>query len=309
MFEATEWKGSTVRGSRFFYFISQGFKYFKTNKYISLAAIGVLAACLFIVGNFWMIYLNVDINLRRLEEENQTVLFLDDSVEEEVFPEIEKQIVAIENVDTCVFVSKEEAFADYREAYAEEYEIYSELTESGINPLRNSFAVTMKDITLYQETVYQLSKIEGVARIRKQNQTTLDGIMTVAKTIYFVCYWIMGLLLVASLYIIMNTIKIARFTNQRQINIMKFVGATDWFIRWPFIVEGCIIGLLAALLAYLFVWYTYVNVMVKLGGTIAVLELQPFEQVSRQMLLMMCSCGLLVGVVGSAFSIRRYFDV
>lgn len=204
--------------------MSQGIKYFRTNKYISLAAVGVLAACLFIVGNFWLIYLNVDLNLQRLEEENQTVLFLDDSVGEEQFAQIEQSILAIGNVSACEFISKEQAFADYKEAYAEEYDLYSELDENGINPLRNSFSVTMENIELYEETVYQLSQIEGVARIRKQNQDTLDGMMTVAKSIYFVCYWIMGLLLIASLFIIMNTIKIARFTNRRQISIMKYVG-------------------------------------------------------------------------------------
>ncbi len=265
-----------MRGSNIFYFISQGIKYFRTNKYISLAAVGVLAACLFIVGNFWLIYLNVDLNLQRLEEENQTVLFLEDAVEEEQFAQIEQRILAINNVAACEFVSKEQAFSDYKAAYAEEYDLYSELDENGINPLRNSYTVTMKDIALYEETVYQLSQIEGVARIRKQNQDTLDGMMTVARSIYFVCYWIMGLLLIASLFIIMNTIKIARFTNRRQINIMKFVGATDWFIRWPFIFEGAIIGILAAIISHLFVWYTYANVMVKLGSTIKVLEILPF---------------------------------
>ena len=298
-----------MKGSNIFYFISQGIKYFRTNKYISLAAVGVLAACLFIVGNFWLIYLNVDLNLQRLEKENQTVLFLDDAVGEDQFAQIEQSILAIGNVSACEFISKEQAFADYKEAYAEEYDLYSELDENGINPLRNSFSVTMENIELYEETVYQLSQIEGVARIRKQNQDTLDGMMTVAKSIYFVCYWIMGLLLIASLFIIMNTIKIARFTNRRQISIMKYVGATDWFIRWPFIFEGAIIGLLAAVISHLFVWYTYSNVMVKLGESIKVLEILPFAQVSGQMLLVTCSCGLVVGVLGSAISIRRYFDV
>ena len=112
-----------MRGSNIFYFISQGIKYFRTNKYISLAAVGVLAACLFIVGNFWLIYLNVDLNLQRLEEENQTVLFLEDAVEEEQFAQIEQRILAINNVAACEFVSKEQAFSDYKAAYAEEYDL------------------------------------------------------------------------------------------------------------------------------------------------------------------------------------------
>ena len=136
--------------------MSQGIKYFRTNKYISLAAVGVLAACLFIVVNFWLMYLNVDLNLQRLEEENQTVLFLDDSVGEEQCAQIEQSILAIGNVSACEFISKEQAFADYKEAYAEEYDLYSELDENGINPLRNSFSVTMENIELYEETVYQL---------------------------------------------------------------------------------------------------------------------------------------------------------
>jgi len=298
-----------VRGSNFFYFISQGIKYFRSNKYVSFAAVGVLAACLFIMGNFWLIYLNVDLNLQRMEEENLTMLFLDDAVDSDRFADIRSQIERIDNVAACEFISKEQAFEEYKATYAEEYDLYQDLEEQGINPLPNSFSVTMKDITLYEETVYQLSRIEGVARIRKQNQDTIDGMLAVAESVYFICYWIMGLLFVASLFIIMNTIKIARFTNRRQINIMKFVGATDWFIRWPFIFEGAIIGLLAAGISHLFTWYTYTNVMVKLGETIRIFEILPFAGVSMQMLSVEAACGLLIGVLGSAISIRRYFDV
>ncbi|MBQ2698297.1 MAG: permease-like cell division protein FtsX, partial [Clostridia bacterium] len=236
-------------------------------------------------------------------------LFLDDEVPSDRFAEIRSRIEQIENVAACEFISKEQAFEDYKATYAEEYDLYEDLEAQGINPLPNSFSVTMKDITIYEETIYQLSRIEGVARIRKQNQDTIDGMLSVAKSIYFICYWIMGLLFVASLFIIMNTIKIARFTNRRQINIMKFVGATDWFIRWPFIFEGAIIGLLAAVISHLFVWYTYTNVMIKLGETIRIFEILPFAEVSSQMLLVASVCGLLIGVLGSSISIRRYFDV
>lgn len=303
-------KGNAVRGSNFFYFIRQGWKYFWSNKYISMAAVGVLAACLFVIGTFWLIYNNVDANLRNLAEYNRTVLFIDEDSTQEQIDELEQMILAIGNVESCAFVSKDEALLDFTEGYSDG--LFEDVLAEGVNPLRDSFEITMKDTALYAETMYQLRRFESegiVARIRDQKQETIDGINSMADTVYMVCYWIMGLLFVAALFIIMNTIKLARFNYRRQINIMKYVGATDWFIRWPFIFEGGIIGLLAAGLGYFFVWYGYTRVFEGLSSTVSFLQILPFQEVAGQMMAVSLAGGLLIGVLGSAISIRRFFDV
>ena len=275
-----------------------------------MAAVGVLAACLFVIGNFWLIYANVDENLQTLEEYNQTVLFIDEDSNQEQIDELEAKILAIGNIESCIFISKEEALADFTKDYTDG--LFDDVLTNNANPLRDSFAVTMKDTALYAETLYQLRRFESegiVARIRDQKQETIDGINSLASTVYMVCYWIMGLLFLAALFIIMNTIKLARFNYRRQINIMKYVGATDWFIRWPFIFEGAIIGLLAAGLGYFFVWYGYTRVFEGLSSTVNFLQILPFQSVAGQMLLVSLVGGLLVGILGSAISIRRFFDV
>ena len=292
------------------YFISQGCKYFWSNKYVSLAAVGVLAACLFIMGNFWLIYQNVDVNLKMLQDENETVMFLDNDLTDEEITQIGLRIIDIENVDAdkCKFVTKEQAFEEYKAAYSDEQDLYSDIEMEGVNPLRNYYTVSMKNLELYDETVYQLEQIEGVYRMRVRKDI-VDGIQQVAKAIYFVCYWIMGLLFVASLFIIVNTIKIARFINRRQINIMKFVGATDWFVRWPFIFEGAIIGILAALIGFSVEWYAYTYVMEQLAAAIKAITIITFAEAFYPLLLAFMGCGLAVGVLGSVISIRKYLDI
>jgi cell division transport system permease protein len=290
------------------YFISQGCKYFWSNKYVSMAAVGVLAACLFIMGNFWLVYQNVDVNLKMLQDENETVLFLNDDLTDEQITEIGKRIAAIENVDKCEFVTKEQAFEDYKEAYSDEQDLYADIEEKGINPLRDYYVITMKDLALYDETIYQFQQLDGVYRVRMRKDI-IDGMQQVAKAIYFVCYWIMGLLFAASLFIIVNTIKIARFVNRRQINIMKFVGATDWFVRWPFIFEGALIGFSAAALGFAVEWYAYTYVMEKLAAAIKAITIITFQQAFTPLLFAFIGCGLVVGILGSAISIRKYLDI
>ncbi|HWP80150.1 MAG TPA: permease-like cell division protein FtsX [Candidatus Acidoferrum sp.] len=290
------------------YFISQGCKYFWSNKYVSMAAVGVLAACLFIMGNFWLVYQNVDVNLKLLQDENETVLFLNENLTDDEITGIGKRITAIVNVDKCEFVTKEQAFEDYKEAYSDERDLYADIEEQGVNPLRDYYVVTMKDLELYDETIYQLQQIDGVYRVRMRKDI-IDGMQQVAKAIYFVCYWIMGLLFAASLFIIVNTIKIARFVNRRQINIMKFVGATDWFVRWPFIFEGAIIGLTAAAIGFAVEWYAYTYVMEKLATAIKAITIITFQQAFLPLLAAFIVCGLVVGVLGSGISIRKYLDI
>ncbi len=293
--------------SNFFYFIGQGIKYFWSNKFVSLAAVGVLAACLFIMGNFWLIYQNVELNIDKMENENETVLFVDDEMEGAV-DSVKAALEIIANIDTITFKSKEEAFIEYKESYSDEQDLLSELEANNINPLPNSYTVSMKNIELYDETLYQLEQIEGVSSIRARSDT-VEGIMSVANTVYFISYWIMGLLFFASMFIIMNTIKIARFVNRKTINIMKLVGATDWSVRWPFIYEGAIIGLLAAVISFGFEWYAYDYVTENFIETINIVNILPFADVASTLFITFMGAGLSIGVIGSALSIRKYLDI
>ncbi len=272
-----------------------------------MAAVGVLAACLFIIGNFWLVYRNVDENIKILQTENETVLFLNEDLTDDEITAIGAHLGSMENVDQYVYVSKDQAFEQYKADYADEADLYSDLEAQGVNPLLAYYTLSMKDISIYEETLYQLEQLDGIFRIRARADI-IEGIEQTANAIYFVCYWIMGLMLIASLFIIVNTIKIARFMNRRQINIMKFVGATDWFVRWPFIYEGMFIGILAAALAFGVEWYAYTYVVEELAPVLSSLTILTFESVYMSLAAAFLACGIAVGVIGSGISIRKYLD-
>ena len=287
------------------YAVSQAFRYFWSNKVMSFASIGVLACCLFIMCSFCLVSLNLNNNIKDLEAENEIVCFIDDSVDEEGIARIGASLQEIDNVADAVFISKEEALQDYTEQFESNAELFSILDE---NPLRNSYSVTFHSIELFDETLERISGIEGIAKIRSR-QDVVDGLLSLGSTVSTVSFWIMALLFLSSLFIIVNTIKLARHAYRKQINIMKYIGATDWFIRWPFIIEGGIIGLFAGALAFFMVWYTYLALLEKIAIDSFLFAILPFSSVFYPVLGALLGGGVFIGVLGSAITIRKYLDV
>ncbi|MBC8535593.1 permease-like cell division protein FtsX [Feifania hominis] len=296
------------RGNSFHYYIKQGWQYFWHNKMMSLASVGVLVACLLIMGSFWLIVQNMTRNIDIVEGKNEVVLYVDENADVERSVEIGTSLRAIENIATVRYLPKDEAFDDWKSRFPEQADLFSDLEEKGDNPLRNSYIVTMKDLELYDETVYTIENIPDVAKVVTRKDL-IDQLLGVGHVINVIGYTIMGLLFLASLFIIVNTIKLARFVYRKQINIMKCVGATDWFIRWPFIIEGALIGLLAGLIAYGLQYYVYNYLILSTIESLKILSAIPFSAVWSVLFGGFVGGGLLVGVLGSAITIRKYLEV
>ncbi len=296
-----------MRGNAVKYLISEGVKYVWINKVMSVASVGVLATCLFIMGSFWLMTQNVSVNLKMVEDQNEIVVFLSDELDESGVTRVGTRLSALDNVAQTKLTTKDEAMKDFKEKYVNQASLIESLGQE--NPLRNSYSIKLKDLSFYDETLYQIEGISGIESIRSRSDIT-DKLVAIGSVLSFLGALVMGLLLVTSLFIIVNTIKLARFVHRKEINIMKYVGATNWFIRWPFIIEGGVLGLIAGVLAFGAQWYIYVYVIETLFSTNNLLiSIIPFEELSRGVLTAFLAGGSAIGVIGSAITIRKYLEV
>lgn len=294
-----------MRGSSFSYFVREGFKNIWSNAIMSLASVSVLVACLIILGSFVLAVYNIKGYIERMEQENEIVIFIDESFAEQDARALKSKIDAIDNVSRCVFVSKDDAFNEYKSEFEDGDELFDGLKE---NPLRHSFRIFLKDLSQSEDTITKINQIEGIAKIRSrkditENLLSLQRMITVFAGTFFVIFFSI------SVFIISNTVRLAVFARRREINIMKYVGATNWFIRWPFIIEGFIIGAFGGLVAYFAQWgiYNYLSQSILKG--ISIIQMLPFADFSKLIFISFLGAGILLGVGGSLISVRKHLKV
>ena len=298
-----------MRKYSFSYFISQSFKGLWRNGVMSAASILVLMALLIVMGSFSLLVYNIDVNLENIGVLNEIVVFCDESCTEEEVAEIGRQIRQLENVneDMVRHVTKEQILADERAKYAgtEMENVFDEMTARGTNPYRDEYIVTYNDNSEVTTLEYQLGQIEGIKKINSRADLA-ETVESLKGTIIFIFVFFLVVLFVVSLFVIINTIKLAVYARKQEIAIMRYVGATKWFITLPFVFEGMLIGLLASGVAYLIEWYmyTYVKKMVESDSTI--LSIVPFAQVDGAVILGFLAVGLFAGIVGSVISLSKY---
>lgn len=288
------------------YFIKEGCKNIWANRIMSLASIGTLIVCLILLGSSLLVSININNLIKEIESQNQIMAFLQDDISATTVTEIGDQINALPNVAECVFVSKQEALDQQKQSLGK----YSGLLEGfqKDNPFPNAYRVKLKSMSGYAETVRQIGLITGVKDITQHVELAYK-LISIRKVISMIGIWLFILLVVVSLFIIANTIKIAMYVRKREINIMKFVGATDWFIRWPFIVEGLIIGLISSLIAFLIQWYIYSAMISKIVNVLGIIKPLYFNEISAYIAMGFAVTGILVGVFGSLISVRKYLRV
>jgi cell division transport system permease protein len=289
------------------YFFREGLKNIWSNSLMSIASIGVLAACLIIMGGFFLTALNINSFLDIVDNQNEIAAFLDTSLNQEQISEIGKKLDAMDNIASVRFVSKAQALDELQKQFSSNPEALAGIEDQ--NPLRHSFRVTLKDLKLYDQTLSQIKEIGGIANVRAHKDVA-DKLVRLRNILMIASGWLLLILAIISVLIISNTIKLAMFTRKREVNIMKYVGATDTFIRMPFVIEGIVIGIGSGLIAYLLDWYIYgriVDIVVR-GGIIG-FQLVPFASFSGLLLLGCVVAGLVIGSLGSLISIRKYLFV
>lgn len=288
------------------YFIIEGIRGISSHKFMSFAAVTVIAACLLVTATFSLVAYNIGQAVAGLESQSEIIVYIDDTVPRETAEAMGEQILTVENVQGAQFVTKEEAFQQYLDTLGDDAYVMEDLLED--NPLRDSYRVTMKDISLHAQTVEQLEQLEGVGASSSSKEVS-DRLIQIRRVTDLVSFTLVAMLGAVSVFIIANTVKLAMFARRDEIGIMKMVGATNHFIRAPFVVEGVLLGICAALLAFFAQWGVYDYIAGQLSVGTGILTLLPFQTFSARLLLILSGAGMLFGIGGSTITIRKFMKV
>ena len=295
--------------NNFKYLVREGLRNAWANRLMTLASVGVLVCCLVLMGSAVLVSVNISHAMKWLQDQNVVMVFLNSTVSGSdasyTVSDVRNQILSVDNVDenNVEFISKEKGFQSLLDRFDEKLKIIDSLGDTA-NILPDAFRVGFKDPTRYETTVQQLKNLDVVYTVR-DNRKYAEKLMGINKTVTVVGVWIVGLLLVVSLFIITNTIKLTMMVRKLEISIMKSVGATDWFIRMPFLVEGIVIGLTAGILSFALVSYIYSAATSAISSIMSAGAL-PYMSMIWWLLLAFVGSGVLSGALGSLFSIGKY---
>lgn len=295
-----------MRLSRGGYLIREGFRSITTHGFMSFASVTIIIACLIIMGSVTLLSLNIDRLIKDLESQNEIVVFVDEAIEEEdAARSIQRNIEAIDNIASVQFVSREEAMDNFMSRYD------SSLME-GIDEtvFRHRFVIKLVDIARMSETKMELESLKGVAKVNAHLDYA-QSFVTIRNVVSVVSLVLIAILVFVSFFIMSNTIKLATFGRREEIAIMKMVGATNGFIRLPFVIEGLVLGMLGGGLAFLAEWGLYDLVTRRIVSSVSgsLLNVLPFRNVALEVFIVYMAVGILVGAFGGVNAIRNYLKV
>lgn len=274
---------------------------------MSLASVVTVGLCLVLFGVYLLFSMNLNYTATQIEAGYEIQLFIEETADSEDASEVKSALMNIENINNIVFVSKDEALKEWNEKFGNDSEFLEGLEDD--NPLRDSFKVTFNDLSLSDETISQISKIDMVAKVTN-NQGAMDKLVEITSNVQKVSLWLMIFFAVISVFIISNTIRITVFARRREVNIMKFVGATDWFISCPFVIEGIIIGFIGAMTAMLLVSQAYNYLISEVGLVIEdTIHIYDLSSVFWILFGSLTGMGIVLGASGSGISLRKHLHV
>ena len=290
----------------FRYFAHEGLSNMFSHGFMSFAAIGITVACLLIMGTFTLVAVNANQLLRDLEQENEILAYVDDSYDETQARALQKKLQSIPNVASAAFISKEEAMEEFKAQYPDEA-LFQDLDPE---ILRDRYAIKIADLRQQKQTVEQVKAVEGIAKVNAYEEIA-GGFITVRNVATVVCVALIAILFVVSVFVISNTIKLTTFDRREEIAIMRMVGATNGFIRWPFVYEGFLFGILGAAVAFLLQWGLYEAVArgVANNDTLQLISIIPFTEMWEPVAVSFAAAGIVIGVGGSLSAIRKFLQV
>lgn len=300
-----------MRVHNFAYLFKEGTKNIFSNKLMSFACIGVLVACLLLIGSAVLFTLNVNSIVEMVEEQNQFVIFLKDEMTEDDIGVFEIELSNIPNIIEKRFISREEALKSEKEKMGKDAYLLDAI-EASTYP--NAYVVTVDELSKLDETLAAVGAIDGVDKVNASTEVA-KVLVGLKEVVAYAGAGIVLILVIVSVVIITNTIKLTVFSRRKEINIMKYVGATDSFIRLPFLVEGMMIGVIAASTAFLIlgVGYTYLLRYIgeNYGGYLSVIyeNAVPFSAIAWQLYAGFAILGVFIGVVGSGVFVRKHLKV
>ena len=288
------------------YLLKEGFRGIFLHGFMSFAAVCVTVACLVIVGSFSILAYDLDVMVQELNQTSEILVYIDADLSDAEARSIGTKINLLDNVLQAKFVSREEALEDF----IADHDGDSAFSGVQASDLRHRYVVTLEDNTKMEQTDAQLKQLPGVAKTNAAYELA-EGFSTIQDVLHMVSGAIIIVLLIVSLLIISNTVKLAMYDRKDEIAIMKMVGATNGFIRLPFIVEGFTLGMMGAVLAFGLEWVGYDALIQKVASvdSLQLFTLVPFQELLIPMIVVFGAAGMFVGIVGSWTSIRKFMDV
>lgn len=280
------------------------------NKLMSLASISIIVASLIIFGTFFILSVNLNHNMGILRDQTKIKVFCYPELNDEQLAGIENIIKKNGKISGYEKITKQQALDEYKESLGDDSSI---LEGMGNDFLPVAFSLRLKNSAESANIVKEFKKVPGVEKVR-YSQKTIDFISKITYWVRLLSIFLTIILLLISIFIIANTIKLTVFARRKEINIMKYIGATDWFIRWPFLVEGVIIGFIGAVIAFILISYSYGTIEGKFNNDLFLLgvsfiKLIKLKDIGLQIFIIFSIIGMGVGTLGSLFSIRKYLHV
>lgn len=298
-----------MKHSIFGYLLGEGFRNVFHNKKSSGASLAIMCATMLIFGLFFMIIENLNNAVETLETQQGIQVFIQKTATDAQMEQIGEQIQAIDGVNKVTFVSKEDALNQTKEKLKDKQALIAGWDES--NPFKASYLVTLTDLKLSSQVQDEIKKIDNIDSIQSRDET-INGLVAIANGVRIVSAVILTLLVLISIFIIGNTIKLTVHARRKEISIMKYVGATDSFIRWPFVIEGIIIGIVAALLSILVLGIAYSLITNAAANSIIStmgIKLLSFTDMTTLLAIVYMVLGIGIGALGSSISMRKYLQV
>lgn len=295
-----------MKVNRFSYLVKEGLKSIFTHGFMSFASVTIIVACLIIMGSFSLLAVNVDSIISKLEQENEILAFVDETLAAEEVMDIRARLEAIPNVSSVQFINRDDAWSSFVSQY-DDPEMFSDIDGS---VLRHRYVVYLDDLSLMETTAEAIRGTRGIADVNAHLEIS-QGFIMVRNIVSVISLIFIIILFIVSTFIMANTIKLATFNRKEEIAIMKMVGAGNSFIRAPFVVEGIVLGMLGGGIAFFIEWGLYSLVCGKvmsglIGNFVTVI---PFEFLMWPVLGVFMAVGLIVGVFGSNIAIRNYLKV
>lgn len=290
----------------FKYFFREGAGNMLSHGFMSFAAIGVTVACLLIMGTFTLVAYNANENLKDMQKENAILAFVDENLSDTEARALQPAVERADGVADCTFVSREEA----KESYVQQFDDDGLYSDVEANVFRHRYVVHLDDKANLDQVAEQIEQVEGIVKIRADREIS-TGFVTLRNIAGVISIALIVILLIISVFIISNTIKLTTFDRRDEIAIMKMVGATDGFIRWPFVYEGLLLGLCGAAVAFGLQWLLYEAIAKGIGNsdTLQLVSVSPFSGIWVPVLCSFVAVGILVGVGGSLTAIRKFLRV
>ena len=300
----------TLKYNIFSYLIGEGFRNVFKNKKSTAASLMIMCATMIIFGIFFIIGENINYFVAEIESAQGIQVYINNDASDEEVKEIGEKIRALNGVNTVDFVSKDAALNQMKEKFKEKEYLLEGYEENNIFPA--SYVVTLTDLTLSSQVQNEISKIDNIKKITSRDET-VSTLIDLANGVKIVTGVILALLIIISIFIIANTIKLTVHARRKEISIMKYVGATNGFIRWPFVVEGIFIGILAGILSLGLVGGAYSIIAEKMVNTefmqVIGMSLVSFSDMFSLIIIVYLILGIGIGTLGSMISMRKYLKV